>query len=351
MTALIRLNINELPWSLGDGPDGGAEGLFENNSQLNPSPFSIDLSQLSLNRYPDPDYTSLRSDLAKAYGLDANQITLANGSDELIWLSLSVLLQAGDTLVTHAPTFGEYERMATLRGAKTVYAPIENDLSTSLPNLLTIARRCGAKLVVICRPNNPTGELLPLTELRSFLDAYEGYVLLDEAYIEFSGEAALPADLLLAYPNLIVLRTFSKAYGLAGIRLGYSFASKAITAQFNAQRPPYNINAMTAYIGEKALKEKSYFEARMTAVIKERNRIESKLTALGISFIPSFANFILLTSLSNGSTLSGTNAAQILKSKGFIVRAFTEEWLSHCIRFSIGTPTENDAFLEVLQTL
>jgi histidinol-phosphate aminotransferase len=351
MTALIGLNINELPWSLGDGPDGGAGGLFENTSQSNSSPFSIDLSQLSLNRYPDPDYTSLRTLLAETYELDANQVTLANGSDELIWLSLSVLLQAGDTLVTHAPTFGEYERMATLRGAKTVYAPIEKNLSTVLPNVLTIARRCGAKLVVICRPNNPTGELLPLPELRAFLDAYEGYVLLDEAYIEFSGEVPLPSDLLLAYPNLIILRTFSKAYGLAGIRLGYSFASKAITAQFNSQRPPYNINAITAYIGEKALKEKPYFEARIAAIIKERERIQEKLTTLDISFIPSFANFILLTSLSNGAALSGTNAAQLLKRKGFVVRAFTEDWLSHCIRFSIGTPAQNDAFLEVLQTL
>lgn len=331
----IRLNVNELPWSLWDGPD---------NEVL---PLQLDLRQLSLNRYPDSDYTALRTAVADAYGLSASQTTLANGSDELIWLCFSVLLNAGDILVTHVPTFGEYERMAVLRGAKMIYGPLENDLSTSLPNLLTVARRSGAKLVVICRPNNPTGELIPLAEMLSFLEAYEGYVLVDEAYIEFAD--ALDSSLipyLSQYPNLIILRTFSKAYGLAGLRLGYGFASEAITSLLNAQRPPYNVNVVTDFIAQKVLGEKTYFEKRIAAIQAERLRMTDRLQALGLIFFPSAANFILLTNLKNPEAV-----AETLADKGFMVRTFSEPWLKNCIRFSLGTPEENDALMEVFAAL
>lgn len=350
MKAPLRLNVNELPWSPWESPSGLAPGL------------DIDLKTLALNRYPDPSYLALRQAVAARCQLSPDQVTLANGSDELIWLCLSVLLQAGDTLAAHLPTFGEYERMAQLRGAKTVYAPLEADLSTSLPSLLTIARRYGAKMTVICRPNNPTGELLPFKALTDFLDAYEGYVLLDEAYIEFANPGAAvdgSMALIAKYPNLIVLRTFSKAYGLAGLRLGYGLASEAITAKLNSQRPPYNVNAVTEAIGRGVLAENDYYQERIDAVIQERDRVCAALSDMGIDYFPSAANFILITKIPDKALnpelpdkrLEGKAIRQQLALSGLAVRAFEEPWLANCIRFSLGTPSENDAFLKAVSQL
>lgn len=335
---MIRLNVNEMPWALNQSP---ADGTFELN---------LDLNTLNLNRYPDPAYTDLRRELAQFLGISASQISLANGSDELIWLSLSVLLKSGDTVATHAPTFGEYERMASLRGVQTLYAPLETDYQTDLTSLLTVARRYGAKMVILCRPNNPTGELISYEALVDFLNAYEGYVLLDEAYIEFA-ESPSTLPLVTQFPNLVILRTFSKAYGMAGLRLGYSISSEAIAKQLNDCRPPYNINVVTESIAKRVLEQPLFFKERIEALKAERTRVSNVLTALNISYLPSSSNFILLTDLTARFGMNGQVLGEALGQAGFSVRSFKEPWLQDCIRFSLGTPLENTALIEAVKGL
>lgn len=335
---MIRLNVNEMPWTLNQSP---------NNSTFN---YNFDLNNLALNRYPDPEYKNLRGQLAESLGVDYSQISLANGSDELIWLSLSVLLRAGDTVATHAPTFGEYERMADLRGVKTLYAPMEVDFQTKLPNLLTVARRYGAKMVILCRPNNPTGELIPYETLVDFLTAYEGYVLLDEAYIEFA-ESPSTLPLIEAFPNLVILRTFSKAFGMAGLRLGYSISSAAIAKELNDGRPPYNINLVTESIAQSVLEQPAFFKERIALLKQERDKISEALNRLGVDFFPSASNFILLKDLSRRFGTDGLGLAEKFAKAGIAVRAFKEPWLSDCLRFSLGTPEENRILIKVVESL
>lgn len=335
---MIRLNINEMPWALNQSP---AENTFDLN---------LDLNALQLNRYPDPTYRDLRRELAQFLGVLPSQISLANGSDELIWLSLSVLLKSGDTVATHAPTFGEYQRMATLRGVQTLYAPLETDYQTNLTSLLMVARRYGAKMVILCRPNNPTGELIPYEALVDFLEAYEGYVLLDEAYIEFA-ESPSTLPLVTQFPNLVILRTFSKAYGMAGLRLGYSISSEAIGTQLNDSRPPYNINVVTESIAKRVLEQPLFFKERIEALKTERNRVFKALSDLNISYLPSSSNFVLLRDLTSRFGMNGQVLGEILGEAGFSVRAFNEPWLQDCIRFSLGTPLENGALIQAVKGL
>lgn len=335
---MIRLNVNEMPWALNQSP---SKSTFD---------FKLDLNSLELNRYPDPNYTDLRKQLGDTLGLNPSQISLANGSDELIWLTLSILLKAGDTVATHAPTFGEYERMADLRGVKTIYAPLEADYSTQLPNLLMVARRYGAKMVILCRPNNPTGELIPYEDLVDFLEVYEGYVLLDEAYIEFA-DSPCTLPLVDQFPNLVILRTFSKAYGMAGLRLGYSLSSEAIAKQLNEGRPPYNINLVTESIAKAVLEQPQFFKERIDLLKLEREKMTEALSQLKVTFMPSSSNFILLTNLSDRFGLNGLELADQLAQSGFVVRAFKEPWLADCLRFSLGTPEENLALLKVVAGL
>lgn len=335
---MIRLNINEMPWTLNQSP---SEKTFN---------WNLDLNSLELNRYPDPEYRNLRTQLAESLGVDFTQISLANGSDELIWLSLSVLLRPGDTVATHAPTFGEYERMADLRGVNTIYAPMASDFSTNLPNLLTVARRYGAKMTILCRPNNPTGELISYEALVDFLTAYEGYVLLDEAYIEFADSpSTLP--LIETFPNLVILRTFSKAFGMAGLRLGYSISSPAIAKELNEGRPPYNINLVTESIAKSVLEQPAFFKERIAILKQERLKMTEALKALEVDFTPSASNFILLKNLTSRFGMDGLALADQFAQSGIKVRAFKEPWLSDCLRFSLGTPEENLALLKVVESL
>lgn len=325
---MIRLNANELPWQPYD-------------------PMALPLAQLKLNQYPNAAYSELKNTLANQLGCSDEQLTLGNGSDELIWLIIAVLLRSGDTLVTHAPTFGEYERMAKLSGVNTVYAPLETDWRVELDSLLTIARRQGAKLAVICRPNNPTGELVAAEKLIAFLENFEGYVLLDEAYIEFA-DAPETLPLLNRFPNLMLLRTFSKAYGLAGLRLGYCVASPAIASALNSGRPPYNVNVVTEAIALNALGQQNNFQADWQRMAAAREDLCEGLAALQIAYMPSAANFVLLKDLFARFGKNGPALAEVLYEAGYAVRSFNEPWLSDCLRLTVGTPEQNAGLLEVL---
>lgn len=328
-TINTRLHLNELPWSPWSNPN-----------------FSLKLEEIALNQYPDMAYGLLREKLAQRLGIQSNQITLGNGSDELIFLLLAVFLSPGESVVTHAPTFGEYERAAKLLNFKLSYTPIRSDLSTCARELLELAKENQAKMIILCRPNNPTGELMPLEEVEWLLNHFNGLVLIDEAYIEFTEkESQTLLGKLKFYPKLILLRTFSKAFGLAGLRLGYALASTPLTQRLNDERPPYNVNLISEAIGIEALSHWSFFQERMTAIKAERARILAALDDLKIEYLPTEANFILLR---------GRNAkadAEELMKMGIGVRIFKEPALSDAMRFSLGRPEDNDRLIDALKVL
>lgn len=328
---MIRLSANELPYK-------------QDLSGFN-------LEALSLNRYPDKDYTALKQQISKRILNEScdNTLTLGNGSDELIWLIFATLLKAGEQIITHTPCFSEYDRMAKLCGLKVNFAPATEDLSIDLEALKALGLRSGAKMAVICRPNNPTGEVISKADLINFLNRFPGYVLLDEAYMDFS-KSEDATDLVKEYPNLILLRTLSKAYGLAGLRLGYAISSPSVAKSLNDSRPPYNINAITESVAMRQL-DSIDLKGRIELLVSERQSLESKLRELNVRFCPSEANFLLLTNLDQRFQMSGEAFSQKLLSKGIQIRVFSESPLENCARVSIGTPEENQLFIEAVSAL
>lgn len=324
-TKNARLHLNELPWSPWD------LGL------------DLNLRDIDINRYPDSDYSELKTAIANYYDLKKEQVVLGNGSDELILLLLAVFLKAGDDLVTHAPTFSEYQRAAKLLGMNLWQSSIKEDLSTEVNDLLTLAKSKSAKMIILCRPNNPTGEMIPLSDVKRLLSNFDGYVLLDEAYIEFSEEDPRQlVDLLIDYPKAIILRTFSKAFGLAGLRMGYSLSSPELAKALDNERPPYNVNVLSQAITLEALKRPEIFKARMEAAKQERRRVLEALRVLKVDFYPTQTNFILLK---NRTPLADQDA---LKQLGIQVRVFSEAPLLKAVRFSLGSPEENNRLLNYL---
>ncbi len=328
---MIKLSANELPFK----PDLGS--------------FSLDT--ISFNRYPDKNYPLLKKEISKRICNESSDfaLTLGNGSDELIWLIFAALLKAGDGVISHNPCFSEYSRMAKLCGLKLYDTPTTPNFNIDLDTLRIQGSRYGAKMAVICRPNNPTGELIPLDALKAFLDHFTGYVLLDEAYIEFSDSEKTDA-LIAQYPNLLLLRTLSKAYGLAGIRLGYVVSSPSVASVLEQARPPYNINVLTEFVALHQLQQVS-LEAYVQSIVQERKYLESEFECLGLSFCPSQTNFLLLTKLDERLQMTGDDFASALAHAGIHIRSFSEEALRHCVRVSVGTPEENRQLLEEVRTL
>lgn len=326
----IRMHVNELPWGISDGFGNSEDGTG----------LKLDFDKIELNRYPDRDYLKLRSAIGNYLNLSKvkvspENICLGNGSDELIWLIFSLILDKGDKVLIHEPTFGEYERVAKLLKAETISA-----LSQARP-----------KLAVICNPNNPTGELISKNDLVSFMDDFDGYVLLDEAYMDFCREEESLISQINDYPKLIVLRTFSKGFGLAGIRLGYSISSMETASKLNDIRPPYNINGVTEYIALEALAKTEEFRSRIEKVVNERDRVADNLSKMDVEFIKPSGNFIFVT----GKKTWGENYVERLKGnlkeKDIQIRFFDDKEMNGSFRFTIGKREENDKLLEVLKAI
>lgn len=375
----IRLHVNEFPWGINDGFEIGENAAANWKTNL-------DFAKIELNRYPDSEYRELREAIGNYSGTSYRNVCLGNGSDELIWLIFSLILDKGDRIFVHEPAFGEYERMAKLVRAETIKVCPGNALKIDLENMLTEIKRSNDTgkadteniIAVICNPNNPTGELLSKDAIINFMNNFDGYVLLDEAYIDFCKEEESFVSLVWEYPKLIVLRTFSKGFGLAGIRLGYSISSEEIAARLNDLRPPYNINIMTEYVALEALSRMEKFKERIKIVIDERSRIAKLLRGMEVNFIEPNGNFIYVTgatAVSEEKAVAGeiSVAGEIpatddikekacdrnyvkrlkakLEEKKILIRFFEDKEMANSFRFSIGKKEENDALLEVIQSL
>lgn len=337
---LIRPNIRALkPYSSARSEFTGAASVF---LDANESPFDN-----GYNRYPDPLQKELKEQIARIKQVEAAQIFLGNGSDEAIDLIYRIFCIPGyDNVVATAPTYGMYQVCAEINDIE--YRPVKLSTEYTLQaDAILQATDDHTKVIFLCSPNNPTGNLLDGKEIKRILDSFPGIVVIDEAYIDF---AASPSWLrqLTDYPNLIVLQTFSKAWGQASIRLGMAFGSPMIIHYFNKVKYPYNINLLTQRHALEILSNQALIKKQTDLVLMERARLEKELAELPlvIRLYPTDANFILV------QVADPDRIYQNLSGQGVIVRNRNKVVLCEgCLRITVGTKIENDQLLDVLKNL
>lgn len=298
-----------------------------------------------VNRYPDPMQIELKAAIAKIHAVALDEIFLGNGSDEVIDLCYRAFCEPGlDRVVAISPSYGMYSVSAEINNVQLDNFLLNNDFSLDVERLIDFAK--GAKFIFLCSPNNPTGNTIPKTDVVAICQAFNGLVILDEAYIDFSTDESL-IPLINQFPNLLICQTFSKAYGMAGIRLGKAFGDSSIIAWLNKIKPPYNLGTLTIDFALNALKNTTHFEAQKEEIIRERTNMFDFLSNSPaiLKVFPSEANFILVRVESANNLY-----AQMIK-KGIIVRNRSNQPLcENCLRITIGTPQENERVKEFLKT-
>ena len=322
--------------------------LASNENALGPSPKAVAAlcrAAASLHRYPDSTCRELRSRLSKKLRIEPASLIFGNGSDELIVLALRAFVDPGDEVVVASPTFLIYELQARACGASVAVVPLRNfryDLAA-----MKVAVTPHTKLVFIANPDNPTGTYVTKRELATFLTGLpaQTIVFMDEAYYEFVDASDYPQTLPSVKERpLIVTRTFSKAYGLAGIRVGYGIAQPPLIAAMDAVREPFNVNSLAQAAATAAL-EDTVFLAKTRRLVQEGRRyLVKEFDALKLRYVPSAANFILVQMGPGASEV-----AQALLSRGVIVREMSAWKLAGFLRVTIGTMRENRKFITELK--
>jgi len=302
----------------------------------------------TLRLYPDPVSLRLRATAGARFGVTADQILAGNGSDDCLTILYRGFLDPGDKIACPWPTYGLYDTLASLQGAELVRVAFrQNARRWELPADLARQR---AKKIILANPNNPSGTLVPVDELRRLCDAApNAVVVVDEAYVDFALGAGIDASMLpylAQHPNLVVLRTMSKSYSLAGARLGLLFAAAPLVAELTKVKDSYNVNAVTQAIGVTALEDRSYHEDCVRRTLDQRARLERELETMGWTWPESAANFVLCE--------IGERAEQVynaLKDEGLLVRWWRAPELRTKLRISVGNPDENDHLLAALKRL
>ena len=296
---------------------------------------------------PDPLQWELKQKISAYKGVAPERIFLGNGSDEAIDLIFRTFCTPGvDEVTAIAPTYGMYEVCADINNVRYRAIPLEEDYRFDAEKfLLSIYSPC-TKVVFICSPNNPTGNLLPLEEIRKVLDIFPGIVVVDEAYIDFAPEGSSVISLLEEYPRLIVLNTFSKAWASAGIRLGMALAHPEIIALFNKVKYPYNVNILTQRAAMERLDHMDEIRSWAEEALSERARMMQAVAGLPLceKVYPSDANFFLV------KVKDACGIYDALVEQGIIVRNRHRIMMcENCLRITIGTPAENDELLAALK--
>ncbi|HEX4671275.1 MAG TPA: histidinol-phosphate transaminase [Solirubrobacteraceae bacterium] len=351
--------IRRIPvYPVASGYDLGAETamLASNESCFAPLPSVVEAAASVLggaNRYPDPGYSPLRKGLSERYGIPASRIALGNGSCDVLLAAGEALLEPGAEVVYAWPAFSVYPHLAAASGARAIEVPLDDDDRHDLDAIaaeITVATR----LVLICNPNNPTSTSVGLDRIEEFLDRVPSHVcvILDEAYCEFAlnlGDTYASVELLRRYPNLVVLRTFSKVYGLAGLRVGYGLcASEAFRTAVDQVRQPFYLNAAAQAAAVEALKHQDEVERRVTQTLAARLDLEEGVRGLGVWVAESDANFIWLH-LPDGVEEPGVVSG--LRERGVLVRAGASLGREGALRITVGTSAENDRFVGALGEL
>lgn len=328
----------------------GVVKLASNESPFAPLPEVVAALQQglgSLNRYPDAYSRELRGALAERHGVATEQVVIGNGSAELVLLAGQAMLDPGTTIVHADPSFAIYPHLATAAGAEAVAVPLAADGGHDL-DAMAAAVDERTRLVVVCNPNNPTGVYRDADAVERFVAGLPDdlAILIDEAYFDFVdlADAGRVMSLARSRSNLLVTRTFSKAYGLCALRVGYGVGSAGWVEAIEKVRQPFNINALAQAAALESLRHPSPLAKRVAQTVSERERLQTALDGIGVSYLPSRTNFVLI----DVRPLDGHALHEDLLRRGVIVRDGTSLGVPGRLRITVGAPAENDAFLAAL---
>ena len=334
---IIRPNILTLnPYTSARDAHTGREGVF---LDANENPYG------TLNRYPDPYQRKLKQKLAILKGVAQENIFIGNGSDEVIDLAFRIFCNPGeDKVLTFSPTYGMYSVSAAINNIELINLPLVNDFQINMDELSPYLNDSSIKLIFICSPNNPTGNLIYSADIELILNQFEGIVILDEAYIDFANRDSL-IGLLQSHNNLIVMQTFSKAWGLAAARLGTAYSSEEIIAIYNRVKPPYNVSAINQQAAIDALDNIKNYKEKLALIKTEKERLITKLKTIHRikTIYPSDANFLLI------EVTDANRLYKDLVAKKIITRN-RDKQIANCLRISIGTAEENEKLINALRT-
>ncbi|OHX66137.1 histidinol-phosphate transaminase [Flammeovirga pacifica] len=346
MTSLLRDHIRTMK------PYSSARDEFEEVSDdfvfldANENPFGTATGE-KYNRYPDPYQRAVKEKLSVVKNVPKENIFLGNGSDEPIDLLFRAFVEAGqDNVIILPPTYGMYQVSATLNNVELREVPLTKELDLDTKGILNSIDEY-TKIIFVCSPNNPTGNSMSIDKIETLLDNFNGLVVVDEAYIDFSDQESF-SQRLSQYPNLIVLQTFSKAWGMAGLRLGMMFASQEIIRIFNIIKPPYNINQLTQEKALECLDHVDKVDEMVETMINERTRLKEELEKLPQvkNIYPSDANFLLI------QVENATSDYKKLIDNNVVIRNRANVLLcEEGLRISIGTKEENDKFITAFKAL
>ncbi|MEW6697711.1 MAG: histidinol-phosphate transaminase [Bacillota bacterium] len=345
MTNLVRDGLDKLiPYEAHLYP-----GVIKLDANENPYPFPEEVARRMghlaagelLSRYPDSEAGELRGAIAEFAGVTPEQVMVGNGSDELILNILLTFGTGGRVLITN-PTFSMYKIHSLVAGARPIPVPRRSDFSLDVPALVCYARQPESRVIFICSPNNPTGNASTLEEIESVLQQVNCLVMVDQAYLEFGGEDCVP--LLSRYPHLIVMRTFSKAFALAGLRVGYMLSNPDVLRQIKKVKQPYNLNAFSQAAARVVLEYREPFGNQIQDILQQREELYKGLQSIeGVVPYPSDANYILFRTKHESKVIY-----QALLDRGILIRKLGGPELPGFLRVSVGTPAENKLFLQAL---
>ena len=343
INSLVRENVKAMK------PYSSARDEFEDFDttemiflDANENPF-----ENGVNRYPDPQQASVKSVLAQQNGVEKNQILLGNGSDEVLDLLFRAFCEPKiDNIITLPPTYGMYGVLANLNAIENREVLLSTDFQPQLDAIMK-AVDTNSKMIFLCSPNNPTGNSFSEKSVHYLLDNFKGLVVIDEAYIDFSDKASW-IQKIKDYPNLIITQTLSKAYGLAGIRLGICYASADIISVLNKIKPPYNVNELTQKRALERLANPNQIKEEIISIIEQREQLLKVLNEVNFvsKIYPTEANFILI------KVDNANQRYDELIAKGIVIRNRTTQPLcENTLRLTIGTEEENQKLIAALKSL
>ena len=341
----FRQNIDALSaYVPGEQPPSDAKviKLNTNENPYPPAPAALqvlrELDGELLRRYPHPMARAFREAASLALGVPADWILVGNGSDDLLTMIMRGCAEPGRRVVYPMPTYVLYRTLAQIQDAEVVEVPFHEDYSLPIEPLI----KAQGAVTFIASPNSPSGTVAPVELLDKLAMQLSGILVVDEAYVDFADSNAL--ELVKKYDNVIVLRTLSKGYSLAGLRLGFGIANPSLLEGFFKVKDSYNVDAIACAVGAAAIADQSYKENNAQKIKNSRTKMQEALQKLGFYVLPSQANFLLAQSPSGNAQ----SLYQTLKERGIFVRYFNQPRLADKLRITIGTPEQNEALLKVL---
>lgn len=339
LNSILRENIRRVkPYSSARDDFSGEASVW---IDANENPFNT-----GINRYPDPHQQEVKRLLAQIKGVDIENLFIGNGSDEIIDLLYRIVCEPSKSnAIILPPTYGMYAVSADINDVVVKKVYLNEDFSPNVEAILNAIDK-ETKIIFICSPNNPTGSIIPQDVIEKIAASFDGLVVVDEAYIDFAPEATV-VGLIDRYPNVYVMQTLSKAWGMAGARLGIGIGSTAIQSVMAKVKAPYNVNILSQQVAVNTLGDVEGFRLKLQTILEEREWLQKELSTIDVvqKVYPSDANFLLVRFIDSHSVF------RYLVDNGIVARDRSKEkWCEGCIRLTIGTPDENLFLLETLRT-